>query len=107
MLWELMSGEEAWLGLSNETIISTVAQQKTQLKFKEEHPAPYTVCSAIVLPTPFSSGISWEHPAPSPTYGMFISYSKAVFILLVMSSIWVTKPIKSDFSSMLRAAKMT
>ena len=44
MLWELMSGEEAWLGLSNEAIITTVAQQKTQLKFKEWHPAPYMVC---------------------------------------------------------------
>ena len=46
MLWELMNGEEAWLGLSNEAIIKTVAQQKTQLKFNEGHPAAYTVCSA-------------------------------------------------------------
>ena len=55
MLWELISGEEAWLGLSNEAIIATVVQQKMQLKFKEAHPAPYTVCSAphtACLPSP-------------------------------------------------------
>ena len=52
MLWELVSGEEAWLGLSNEAIITTVAQQKTQLKFKEGHPAPYTVCSAPHIACP-------------------------------------------------------
>lgn len=56
VLWELMSGEEAWLGLSNEAIITTVVQQKTQLKFKDAHPVPYTVCSiALCLPTSHKS----------------------------------------------------
>ena len=52
MLWELMNGKEAWLGLSNEAIITTVAQQKTQLKFKEGHPALYTVCFAPRIACP-------------------------------------------------------
>ncbi|KAL3152207.1 hypothetical protein ABBQ32_001294 [Trebouxia sp. C0010 RCD-2024] len=42
LLWELVCGEEAWLGLVNEAIITTVVQQKTQLKFKDTHPSAYT-----------------------------------------------------------------
>ena len=49
MLWELVSGEEAWLGLSNEDIIATVVQQKTQLKFMYWHPPAYKVRSACLL----------------------------------------------------------
>lgn len=43
MLWELVSGEEAWLGLSNQAIITTVVEQKTQLSFMSWHPTAYTV----------------------------------------------------------------
>lgn len=60
LLWELVCGEEAWLGLVNEAIITTVVQQKTQLKFKDTHPSAYTVCSTPLhlpsSPNSFDSG---------------------------------------------------
>ena len=62
MLWELVCGEEAWLGLSNEAITTTVVQQKTQLKFKDAHPAAYTVCTTC-MPS--------NHKSLSSHHGLF------------------------------------
>ena len=50
MLWELISGEEAWLGLSNQDVITTVVQQKTQLTFMDWQPPAYIVSLPPPLP---------------------------------------------------------
>ena len=43
MLWQLVSGEEPWLGLTNDVITAQVVQQKMQLQFSDFEPAEYKV----------------------------------------------------------------
>ena len=44
MLWQLVSGEEPWLGLTNDVITAQVVQQKMQLQFPDCEPE-YKVCN--------------------------------------------------------------
>lgn len=43
MMWQLVSGEEPWLGLTNDIITANVVQQKMQLTFSEFDPPAYAV----------------------------------------------------------------
>ena len=50
IMWELVNGEEPWLGLTNDVIIANVVQNKMQLVFSEFEPPEYTV-SGQPMPT--------------------------------------------------------
>ncbi len=43
IMWELVNGEEPWLGLTNDVITANVVQHKMQLAFSEWQDAAYTV----------------------------------------------------------------
>ena len=42
-MWELVNGEEPWLGLTNDVITANVVQHKMQLAFSEYEDPAYTV----------------------------------------------------------------
>ena len=42
-MWELVNGEEPWLGLTNDVITANVLQHKMQLAFSEYEAPAYTV----------------------------------------------------------------
>ncbi len=42
-MWELVNGEEPWLGLTNDVITANVVQHKMQLAFSEWQDPAYTV----------------------------------------------------------------
>lgn len=94
-LWELVSGEEAWLGLCNEAIINTVARQKTQLKFKDGHPAAYTVCSPITLLALMSDELPFELP-PVHLLKCLQSNSMLVIFLDLLHHACGPKPYKQS-----------
>ena len=50
IMWELVNGEEPWLGLTNDVITANVVQNKMQLVFSEFEPPEYTV-SGQPMPT--------------------------------------------------------
>jgi serine/threonine protein kinase len=43
IMWELVNGEEPWLGLTNDVITANVVQHKMQLAFSEYEAPAYTV----------------------------------------------------------------
>jgi len=43
IMWELVNGEEPWLGLTNDVITANVVQHKMQLAFSEHEAPAYTV----------------------------------------------------------------
>ncbi len=43
IMWELVNGEEPWLGLTNDVITANVVQHKMQLAFSEWEAPAYTV----------------------------------------------------------------
>ena len=48
MMWQLVSGEEPWLGLTNDIITANVVQQKMQLTFSEFDPPAYAVSASLL-----------------------------------------------------------
>ena len=50
IMWELVNGEEPWLGLTNDVITANVVQNKMQLVFSEFEPPEYKV-SGQPMPT--------------------------------------------------------
>ena len=51
ILWQLVIGEEPWLGLTNDVITAQVVQQKMQLQFTEFEPPEFKVRpEACVMP---------------------------------------------------------
>ena len=51
IMWELVNGEEPWLGLTNDVITANVVQHKMQLVFSEFEPPEYTVSGQHVPTT--------------------------------------------------------
>ena len=43
IMWELVNGEEPWLGLTNDVITANVVQHKMQLAFSEYEDPAYRV----------------------------------------------------------------